>query len=187
MAVLSVNNIVKSFEQGNNILDGLSFTVHDGERVGILGKNGAGKTTLFRIITGEMESDEGSVAISSGARLGLISQVPVFPRGYTTEDVLDSAFERLAKIKSRMDELTAIMAEDNSPAVMHEYDSLSTAYETAGGYDTETFKNKVANGLMISAKMRAQSWQRFLSYLVRPVITAQRYARRTLVFPEASL
>ncbi len=159
MAVLSVNNIVKAFELNNNILDGLSFTVHDGERVGILGKNGAGKTTLFRIITGEIESDEGTVAVSSGARLGLISQVPVFPRGFTTEDVLDSAFERLAKIKSRMDELTALMAEDNSPAVMHEYDSLSTAFETAGGYDTETVKNKVANGLMISAKMRAQSFE----------------------------
>ena len=46
MIDISVNSLVKSFELGKNILDGLSFTVNSGERVGILGHNGCGKTTL---------------------------------------------------------------------------------------------------------------------------------------------
>ena len=57
MIDISVNNLVKSFEIGSNVLDGLSFTVQEGERVGILGHNGCGKTTLFRILTGALDYD----------------------------------------------------------------------------------------------------------------------------------
>ena len=61
MIDISVSSLRKEFEIGNKILDGLSFQVDTGERVGLLGKNGAGKTTLFKILTGEMEPDEGTV------------------------------------------------------------------------------------------------------------------------------
>ena len=57
MIDVSVRSLVKSFELGKNILDGLSFTVNQGERVGILGHNGCGKTTLFRILVGELRPD----------------------------------------------------------------------------------------------------------------------------------
>ena len=110
MTDVSIQNIVKSFEQDKNILDGLSFDILEGERVGILGKNGAGKTTLFRILTGEVRPDEGSVSMTNGKRLGLISQIPVYPAGFTVEDVLRSAFGRMAALKEEMDALTARMA-----------------------------------------------------------------------------
>ena len=91
MTEISVSNVKKSFEIGKNILDGVTFTVETGERVGLLGRNGAGKSTLFRILTGELEPDEGEVSIARGRRLGLISQIPVYPAGYTVEDVLLTA------------------------------------------------------------------------------------------------
>ena len=59
MIEISVNELKKSFEIGNNILDGVTFQIETGERVGLLGRNGAGKSTLFRILTGELEADEG--------------------------------------------------------------------------------------------------------------------------------
>ena len=68
MIDISVSSLVKSFELGKNILDGLSFTVNSGERVGILGHNGCGKTTLFRILVGEIGYDEGEVAIAPSKR-----------------------------------------------------------------------------------------------------------------------
>ena len=84
MIEISVSGLKKSFEIGNNILDGVTFQVETGERVGLLGRNGAGKSTLFRILTGELEPDEGEVVLSRGSRVGLISQIPVYPAGYTS-------------------------------------------------------------------------------------------------------
>lgn len=52
MIEIQVNGLVKSFEVGHNVLDGVTFQIDQGQRVGLLGKNGAGKTTLFRILTG---------------------------------------------------------------------------------------------------------------------------------------
>ena len=91
MTDISVKDLVKGFEIGSNVLDGLSFSITSGEHVGILGINGSGKTTLFRILTGEQDYDEGSVMIAPGKRIGLISQIPVYPDGWTTEDVLKTA------------------------------------------------------------------------------------------------
>ena len=150
MTDISVNNLVKSFEIGRNVLDGLSFTVTEGERVGILGHNGCGKTTLFRILTGELRRDEGEVAVAPGRRLGLISQIPVYPEGWTTGQVLRDAFRRLDAIAARMDELTERMERDPSPALLHEYDRLQDDYRRLGGYETEVDLSRVANGLDIT-------------------------------------
>ena len=98
MIEISVSGLKKSFEIGNNILDGITFQIETGERVGLLGRNGAGKSTLFRILTGELEPDEGEVVIAKNRRLGLISQIPVYPAGYTVEDVLNTAFSRHQKL-----------------------------------------------------------------------------------------
>ena len=110
MIEIQVNGLVKSFEVGKNVLDGLTFQIDQGERVGLLGRNGAGKTTLFKILTGELDYDEGQVTVGQGRRLGLISHIPVYPAGYTVEDVLRSAVSRRQKLAEEMEQLTARMA-----------------------------------------------------------------------------
>ncbi|MCI8397974.1 MAG: ABC-F family ATP-binding cassette domain-containing protein [Oscillibacter sp.] len=157
MIEIQVNALVKSFEVGRNVLDGLTFQIDQGERVGLLGRNGAGKTTLFRILTGELDPDEGQVVIGQGRRLGLISQIPVYPAGYTVEDVLRSAFRRLESVAEEMKTLEARMAAGESdPAILRRYGSLSERFEIFGGYDTDVAVNKVAQGLSIPQEMRAQ-------------------------------
>ena len=161
MVDISVKDVVKSFDLEKKILDGITFQVDTGERVGLLGKNGAGKTTLFRLLTGELEPDSGQIVIAAGRRIGLISQIPVYPAGYTVEDVLDSAFERMQALKAEMDELTDRMAKGESDsAMLRRYDHLTASFEALGGYDTATAKNKVANGLSIDGPMCSCSAQK---------------------------
>ena len=159
MTDISVNGLVKSFELGKNILDGLSFDIAEGERVAILGHNGCGKTTLFRILTGEIDCDEGTVAIASGKRMGLISQIPVYPDGWTTEDVLRDAHRELYAISARLDELARQMEHDQSERLLGEYDRLSADFARLGGYDMDTDRNRVANGLDIPQTMREQPFE----------------------------
>ena len=157
MIEIQISGLVKSFEVGKNVLDGLTFQIDQGERVGLLGKNGAGKTTLFRILTGEIDYDEGQVTIGQGRRVGLISQIPVYPAGYTVEDVLRSAFARLQKLAEEMEQLADRMAAgETDPAILRRYGALSERFEVFGGYDTDVAVNKIANGLSISREMREQ-------------------------------
>ncbi|OUN20918.1 ABC transporter ATP-binding protein [Flavonifractor sp. An82] len=156
MIDISVSNLSKEFEVGKNILDGLTFQIDQGERVGLLGKNGAGKTTLFKILTGELDWDDGEVHIAPGKGVGLISQIPVYPPEYTVEDVLQTAFGRLHDMEKEMEELTVRMGQDSNPALLRRYDALTAAFEAGGGYDTVTPLNKVCNGLEISQDMRGQ-------------------------------
>ena len=76
MIDLSVRDLVKSYDVDQNILDGLTFDVQAGERVGIMGRNGAGKTTLFKILTGEIGYDTGEITFAPNKKVGLISQIP---------------------------------------------------------------------------------------------------------------
>ena len=157
MIDLMISELTKEFEVGTRILDGLTFQVDTGERVGLLGKNGAGKTTLFKIITGELDYDSGEVMIAPGKRVGLISQIPVYPPEYTVEQVLDAAFLRLQKIEQELSRLTEKISSGSSDkADLRRYDRLTAAFESGGGYDTETQKNKVCSGLDIPAAMRSR-------------------------------
>ena len=129
MIDISVTNLVKEFEVGSKILDGLTFQVDSGERVGLLGPNGCGKTTLLRILTGVIDYDEGEVVIAPGKRVGLISQIPVYPAGYTVEDVLDDAFANLHAMEREMTQLAETMGRGEDEAAMARYDKLTAAFQ----------------------------------------------------------
>ena len=160
MIDIAISGLVKEFEVGKKILDGLTFQVDSGERVGLLGKNGCGKTTLLRILTGQMDWDEGEVVLAPDKRVGLISQIPVYPAGYTVEDVLDTAFRPLREMEEEMEQLAAQMERGEDPALLRRYDQLTAAFEAGGGYDTDTRKNKVCSGLQIGPGMREQLFDR---------------------------
>ncbi len=157
MIDIGVTGLVKSFDLEKKILDGLTLQIDTGERVGILGRNGAGKTTFFKILTGELDYDSGEVFVAPGKRLGLISQIPVYPPEYTVEDVLRTAFSRMERLKGEMDALAEKMAAgDSSAATLKRYGDLSARFEGLGGWDTDTAVSKVANGLTIDESMRSR-------------------------------
>ena len=156
MIDISVKNLTKFFVIGENLLEGLTFDIQEGERVAILGRNGCGKTTLLKIITGEMDYDDGEVYINPHKKMGLISQIPQFPAGYTVEDVLRSAYIELHRIKKKMELLERAMAQGED--VLREYDDLSNRFLTGGGYDMDVEVDKVCNGLAITPEQRSQEF-----------------------------
>lgn len=161
MIDISVKDIIKSFEIGNNLLDGVSFDINAGERVGLMGRNGCGKTTLFRILTGEIPPDEGTIMIAPGKKVGLISQIPNYPHAYSVEDVLRTAFSSLLRAGEKMAALEAQMAGGSADRrTLEEYDRLSARFSSGGGYDMDVETDKVCNGLGIPAEMRAQAFDR---------------------------
>ena len=156
MIDISVKDLVKSYDAEDNILNGITFDVQSGERVGLLGKNGAGKTTLFRILTGEIDCNSGEISFAQGKKVGLISQIPNYPADYTVEDVLHAAFSGLEAIRRRMRELEARMTEHTAGTILKQYDELCNRFQVEGGYDMDTETDKICNGLAISAAQRQQ-------------------------------
>ena len=158
MVDIQVNNLTKFFVIGENLLQGLSFEIQEGECVAILGRNGCGKTTLFNILTGQMDYDDGEVYVNPHKKLGLISQIPKFPEGFTVEDVLRSAFADILRVKQKMELLECQMASGVTDEQLREYDSLTNRFQSGGGYDMDVDVDKICNGLGIPSEMRSQEF-----------------------------
>ena len=156
MVDISVHNLTKFFVIGENLLEGLSFEIQEGECVAILGRNGCGKTTLFRILTGEIDYDDGDVFVNPNKRVGLISQIPRFPAGYTVEQVLRSAYDQLMHIREKMSALEQEMALGGTREQLARYDDLSNRFQSGGGYEMDVDVDKVCNGLGITSEQRNQ-------------------------------
>ena len=158
MVDIAVTNLTKFFVIGENLLQDLTFEIQEGERVAILGRNGCGKTTLLRILTREIDYDEGEVYVNPNKRIGLISQIPVFPEGYTVEDVLRSAYADLQQVQKQMRRLEEQMQSGATESQLRDYDALSNRFQAGGGYEMDVELDKVCNGLGISQEQRAQEF-----------------------------
>ena len=158
MVDIAVHNLTKFFVIGENLLQGLSFEIQEGERVAILGRNGCGKTTLFNILTGQMDYDDGEVYVNPNKKLGLISQIPKFPLGYTVEEVLRSAYDDVMAVRRKMEELEHAMNEGASQEQLQEYDRLVNRFQSGGGYEMDVEVDKICNGLGITPEQRVQAF-----------------------------
>ena len=158
MVDIQVTNLTKFFVIGENLLENLTFEIQEGECVAILGRNGCGKTTLFNILTGQMDYDSGEVYVNPNKKLGLISQIPRFPEGFTVEDVLRSAFADILQVRQKMELLEREMTNGATDAQLREYDALTNRFQTGGGYDMDVEVDKICNGLGITPEQRVQEF-----------------------------
>jgi NitT/TauT family transport system ATP-binding protein len=153
MPKLSVRNISKSYPNGDleevEVLDNISFDVHEGELLGIVGPSGCGKTTLLKIIAGLLEPDEGQVYIDDVEvrfghnRVGYIfQQESLFPWRTVQQNIqfgLEIAKVDAAEMNTRVNEIIEIVGmkglEDNYP------------HEISGG---QARKTEMARSLVVS-------------------------------------
>src|SRR5690606_11112663 len=139
MYYLSIDHIVKSYGY-HQILNGVSFVVNAGERVGLVGANGVGKSTLLRIISGEVEADSGTITIPAGLQIGYLPQTVTGDDDQTLADLIAESMRHLVELESRMRALEKRMTtseSDELDAVMNEYGEISEQFERYGGYEMD--------------------------------------------------
>src|SRR5262245_6396424 len=97
MPILTLTNIEKTFGQ-RVLFEHLNFEIDRGERLGLIGDNGSGKTSLFKLVTGQLAADSGTIAITKSVRFGHLTQDPVFEPENTVMDEAELAFAELHRI-----------------------------------------------------------------------------------------
>ena len=130
------------------LLDGVSFRVDKGDKVGLVGRNGAGKTTLTRVISGEMSATDGSVHVS-----GEVGYLPQDPRAGDPHDtartrILDA--RGLGSVVAQMGQASRDMASSDehlAQAAMKKYGRLNDEFLAAGGYHAEAEAATIASHL----------------------------------------
>ena len=91
MAVLLTCEALEKAFGSRTVFTDISFSLHDGDRLGILGPNGAGKSTFLQILSGEMKADSGTVSLRKGVRLALVPQDPVFDPDLSIREIVTAA------------------------------------------------------------------------------------------------
>lgn len=160
MIDISLNGISKYYG-ANKVLEDISFEIHSGDRIGLIGKNGTGKTTILKIIAGIENSDGGLLSIRKNTTIGYLAQIPDYPKEYKVIDVLNIAFEKQNEIREKMQQLEKNMAnsnEDEIEKIMKTYGELQYSYEHMGGYETEEKLSRVCTGLKFTENMIERSF-----------------------------
>ncbi|HET7578148.1 MAG TPA: ABC-F type ribosomal protection protein [Bacillales bacterium] len=154
MIICSTYQISKMYG-ANPVFDKISLEIHDGDRVGLVGRNGSGKTTLFKLLAGSEPADEGEVHVRKGAKVGYLAQIPENAVEMTVKEVLRQPFGEVLATEKQMEKVAGEMA---GPAasdgeqlnrLLLKYDELQQAFERNGGYEMESEIQKVINGLGI--------------------------------------
>jgi len=147
--ILSCQNISKAFLE-HQVLQNVSFHIEDYEKAAIVGINGAGKTTLLRILIGEMEADEGVIALSKDKTFGYLAQNAAVDSSRTIYDELLSVKQELIDLEEKMRECEQNMKHANGDqleALMKQYTLYTHQFESGNGYAYKSELTGVLKGL----------------------------------------
>lgn len=151
--LVSLNNINK-FYNGKQVLNNVSLTIDENDKIGLVGNNGCGKSTLLKILIGSVEPDrfterDGIVSTAAKTTIGYLEQMGGLNTDNTVIEEMRSVF---ASVYSAIDRLREIELEietgDNSSA--DEYQQLASWIESNDGYNTDVKIRTVLNGMGFS-------------------------------------
>lgn len=153
MVILSCKNISKSYGI-ETILNDVTFSINEGDKVGIIGANGEGKSTLFKIICRQISADDGEIFLDKNKSLGYLSQHLDLESDKTIYDEMLSVFSYLTSLEQKLVDLEQKMNEpyDESNAAYHnklikDYTTSQELYTNRGGYTYKAEISKVLKGL----------------------------------------
>ncbi len=154
MIALSVSDVALSFG-AEKILEGVSFSVNDGDKIGVVGVNGAGKTSLLKIIAGVYEADTGAVYIQKGHTVGLLEQNPDLSALPSEMPVLEYMYTAFPELLEKEAELSRIEAEigrasasGNDAEAVRLAARLATETESFGAMGGLEFRGRCRSALL---------------------------------------
>jgi ATP-binding cassette subfamily F protein uup len=125
VALVALYNIDKNYDV-KQLLKGVDFTLNEGERVAIIGQNGCGKSTLIKIISGEVQADEGRRIIDKRVVIDSLDQQPSFEVGLNVRDAIENELTELKEAKERYEELSGLIASDfENRELLNEHSKVS--------------------------------------------------------------
>ena len=144
MIAINVSDLTLRFGT-TSVLEKVSFSLEENDKLGIIGANGSGKTSLFKLITGEYEAESGEVYISKGKTVGILSQYGAFDtdesmgyEGNTAIDHMLAAFPALLAAEKRLSELELLLSDVNDEKhsiYTNEYTTLHEKFIRDGGLE----------------------------------------------------
>lgn len=158
MIVLSCKNVSKAYGI-EVILKSVTISIDEGERVGLVGPNGAGKSTLLKIITKQLDPDDGEIFIDKNKKIGYLAQHLSLESSSSIYQEVLSVFQDLLDLETKLRELEAEMniPYDSSNSEYHdkiikEYTVLSEVFVNRGGYTFKANISRVLQGLGFTEK-----------------------------------
>ena len=139
MSLLTLEDAVKGFND-RELLNGVSLTLAEGERVGLLGRNGSGKSTLLRILAGLDTPESGSLTVRKGVRLGYLEQDPAVEPEKTLRQVVRSGLAGREQVLAQLEGVHAALAsaqDKELKRLLRRQSSLEEQLEAVGGHDVE--------------------------------------------------
>ena len=159
MNLIQFNNVYKQYT-GEYILKNVTFSINDGDKIGMIGLNGAGKSSIIKIILGQENHDgsienineKGSIFVNPNMKIGYLSQIHKFDsENNSVYEELLSVFSEQRNILHDIEKISLRMAiEENVDNLMEEYNSLNEKYEAMDGYNMEYKIKQVMQGLELN-------------------------------------
>ena len=145
MIVLSVNGLTKSF-LSENILENVTFSISDRDKVGIVGDNGSGKTTLFNLLIKDLSADSGDINFAKNINLSILKQNISYTSDKSVYEECLEVFEKIILLEKEIRELEIEMG--NKDLSEEEIRKLFDIYESKRHYFEEN------NGYSYNSKIR---------------------------------
>lgn len=149
--LISADNLSFGFN-GGSLLENVTFSLNEGDRVGLIGGNGEGKTTLIRLILGELDGENGTLFRKNGIRIGYLAQTGGYDSANTVFEEMRSIFTADIRAIESLRETEKKIAEtdENSfeyRALAQKYESLNKQIAARDSYNFEVKIRTVLNGM----------------------------------------
>ena len=150
MVLLTAEHIRKSY--GTRVIfDDISFSIHEGDKIGVIGVNGTGKSTLLRIIAGADQADSGEIITMNGMRMGYLPQNPLFVEGTTVlQQVFCGENPKLALVRDYEACMAALAKNPQDARLVRQAAELTERMDKAEAWSLESEAKTILTKLGIS-------------------------------------